>query len=320
MLRPMLHFFVIGALLFGADRVRSGWLSEPELLGTIAVDAPTLDRLSREALAQTGRLPDARQLAALAARWADEEILYREALRIGLDQIDPVVRTRLVRNMRFLGDPGDDRSDDELYAEALELEMDRSDIVVRRRLVQQLRFVLEATAPLVSPSDEELRAYVASRPERYRIPLRVALAHAYLSRDRRGERLEADATALLERAREQAIAPETANELGDPFLHPSQLGLQSEAQLAKQLGTGFAREVMTLEAGSWQGPVESAYGEHLVWIYDRQEPREPELEAVRRSALSSMQADRNAAALDAELAALRERYIIDSSALEEAGS
>ncbi|MEE2665764.1 MAG: peptidyl-prolyl cis-trans isomerase [Myxococcota bacterium] len=314
MLRPLLHFLVIGALLFAANRVRTDFVRDEGPLGTIELDGATLERLAGEAVAQTGRTPGERELAARAALWADEEILYREARRIGIDRVDPVVRSRLVRNMRFLAEPDDPRSDDELYAAALELAMDRSDIVVRRRLVQQMRFLLEATAPRAAPSDDQLRAYVASRPERYRIPERVRLSHIYLSRDRRGRSLVDDAQALLERVRREGTSPKAGRELGDPFLHPSELGLQSEAQLARQLGATFARGAIALEPGSWQGPVESAYGMHLVWPHERQPAREPELDTVRRSALSSLQADRNAEVLEARLATLRERYAVDLSA------
>jgi len=316
----MLHFLVIGALLFAAERVRTDYRATDEPLGAVVLDAATLDRLMREAVAQTGRAPGERQLEAQARLWADEEILYREARRIGLDGVDPVVRSRLVRNMRFLAEPTDPRSDDELYSDALELEMDRTDIVVRRRLVQQMRFLLEGTAPRVAPSEDELRAYVASRPERYRIPLRVRLAHIYLSRDRRGASLWADAQALLERIRREGLGPNTARGQGDPFLHPSEFGLQSEAQLARQLGADFAREAVALELERWEGPVESAYGAHLVWLYDRQPAREPELETVRRSALSSLQAERNSEALEAELVALRRRYAIDLTIARESRS
>jgi len=311
LLRPIIHFFLIGALLFVADRVHTQWQLAEQPLGEIALDLETRDRLVREAVAQTGRPPTPGQLRARAAFWADEEILFREARRIGLDQVDPVVRTRLVRNMRFLVGEDDERSDDELYAEALELGMDATDIVVRRRLVQQMRFLLEATAARVDPTDEELTAYVASRPERYRIPERVRLSHVYLSRDRRGAALDDDARTLLGLLREESTPPAAARERGDPFLHPSTFGLQSERQIARQLGADFAGAVMDLETGSWQGPIPSAYGSHLVWIHEREADHEPALDTVRRSALSSLQAERNEEALEAELDALRGRYVID---------
>ena len=311
MLRPILHFFVIGALLFAAERIHTQRQLTEQPLGEIVLDLETRERLVREAVAQTGRSPTPGQLRARAAFWADEEILFREARRIGLDQVDPVVRTRLVRNMRFLVGEDDERSDEELYAEALELGMDATDIVVRRRLVQQMRFLLEATAARVDPTDEELAAYVASRPERYRIPERVRLSHIYLSRDRRGAALDADAEALLQKLRDDSTPPSAAREWGDPFLHPSTFGLQSERQLARQLGAEFAQSVMGLETEGWQGPVPSAYGSHLVWVHEREADHEPVLDTVRRSALSSLQAERNADALEAELDALRGRYVID---------
>lgn len=311
MLRPIIHFFLIGTLLFGAERLWTAREVPNQPLGEIRLDAETRERLIRESVSQTGRAPSEDELAARAVFWADEEILFREARRIGLDQVDPVVRSRLIRNMRFLGGADDARDDEELYAEALELGMDESDIVVRRRLVQQMRFLLEGTAMRVDPTDEELAAYVASRPERYRIPERVRLSHIYLSRDRRRDALHADAERLLAQLRADAVPASRARALGDPFLHPSDFGLQSQRQLARQLGAEFAADVMNLEPGRWEGPIPSAYGNHLVWIHERETDHEPELETVRRSAVSSLQAERNEAAFQRELDALRERYVID---------
>ncbi len=84
MLRPLLHFLVIGTLLFAADRVRTELTPRDGALGTVTLDAATLERLTRESVVLTGRAPSERQLDARAAQWADEEVLFREARRIGL--------------------------------------------------------------------------------------------------------------------------------------------------------------------------------------------------------------------------------------------
>ena len=315
MWRPMLQFLLIGAVLFGVDQVRESAAAARAPRGRIVLDEATLDRLGRDALSQTGRLPDAGGLRRLAEQWVDDEVLYREALRIGLDRGDPVVRNRLVRNMRFLVGADDPRSDAELFAEALEVGMDRSDIVVRRRLVQQMRFLLEARAGHVEPDDEALRDFIAAHPERYRIPERVRLTHVYLSRDRRGAALADDARALLEQLRRRGIPPEEAAKLGDPFLHPAQLGLQSKGQLARQLGAQFARAAMAVAAGQWQGPIASAYGMHLVWLHEREAAHDPDLDTVRRAVASAMQSEREARVLARELASLRKHYVVDRSAL-----
>ena len=77
---------------------------------------------------------------------------------------------------------------------------------------------------------------------------------------------------------------------------------------------------MLLEPGRWDGPVESAYGMHVVWVYERQAARDPELESVRRSALSAMQAEANAVALETRLSELRQRYVVDRSSLAKSAS
>ena len=64
---------------------------------------------------------------------------------------------------------------------------------------------------------------------------------------------------------------------------------------------------MDLETEGWRGPVRSAYGSPLVWLHERAADHEPVLDTVRRSAMSSLQAERNAEALEAELDALRGR-------------
>ena len=315
----MIHFLLIGAVLFAVELYRND-ANALSTIDSIAIDDAVLERLSREAVAQTGRPVSGPDLLGRTRMWIDEEILHREAIRIGLDRADPVVHARLIRNMRFLADAGDPRTDAEMYEEALELGMDRSDIVVRRRLVQQMRFLLEGTALRLAPTDEELRSFVSSRPQRYRIPVRVRLSHVYLSRDRRGDALAADATALRDRLIGEKVEAADARSQGDPFLHPAHLGLQTEAQLAKQLGSEFARGAMSLEPGRWEGPLGSAYGMHVVWVHERQQAREPELESVRRSAASSMQAEANAAALEARLVDLRARYVVDPSSLLTEGS
>jgi hypothetical protein len=320
LLRPIVHFLLIGAVLFGFDSLRVQAAGQGSPLGRVVVEPATLDQLRRDAVAQTGNTPSEAALRARVAQWVDQEILYLEALRLGLDRVDPVVRSRLVRNMRFVGGGEETRDDEELYREALELGMDRSDLVVRRRLVQQMRFLLEAAAERLEPSDDVLRAFVASRPQRYRIPDRVRLSHVYLSRDRRALALEADASKLLAKLQAEAVDPQNAASLGDPFLHPAHFGLQSAAQIARQLGAGFGARVLELEPGGWRGPIESAYGLHLVWVHVREPSREPELETVRRSAESAMQAERNAEAMERGLAELRQRYVVDGAAQDGASS
>ena len=96
---PLLHFLLIGALLFAGKQ----WLPPPPSaeLQTIRVSATDLRRLQGEWMRETARAPTESELQSSVQRHIDEELLLREALHLGLDTTDPVARERLVMNMRF---------------------------------------------------------------------------------------------------------------------------------------------------------------------------------------------------------------------------
>src|SRR5262249_4884420 len=73
-----------------------------------------------------------------------------------------------------------------LYREALELGLDRGDIIVRRRLVQKMEFLTEGLDPVPEPTDTELQAYLDAHAEHYLQPDRVTLTHVFASNDRHG--------------------------------------------------------------------------------------------------------------------------------------
>jgi hypothetical protein len=273
---PLLHFFLIGGALFAADR---------------AIDSETA--------------VDAGRSKAVFAGLVDEEaLLVGEARERGYHHSDPLVRRRLVRNMRFVhGDS--DRSDDALFEEALTLGMDRSDPVVRRRLAQRISLGIEAAARRDTPDDGELEAYLARHADRFTVPATIELSHVYLSRDRRGDALDVDAREVLDQLIAEQIVPEHAVALGDPIMLPAHQPPRSATELAGSFGATFARDVASAAPGAWFGPVSSSYGLHLVWVHARRPARIPDLDAVRSAVLESLLADRAEAALRAALRALR---------------
>lgn len=84
-----------------------------------------------------------------------------------------------------------------LYREALAMGLDRDDTIVRRRMRQKIEFLSEDVANLREPSDEELRTFLESQPERFRSEARFTFRQVYLNAKKRGESAEADAIALL---------------------------------------------------------------------------------------------------------------------------
>jgi hypothetical protein len=101
---PLFWFFIVGGLLFVAD----SYLSEQP--DQIIVTAAQKDRLNRLWETQTGKPASAEELESLVENWIKEEVFYREALRLGLDKSDSIVRRRLVQKLGFLVEEVEDRS------------------------------------------------------------------------------------------------------------------------------------------------------------------------------------------------------------------
>ncbi|MCF3934819.1 peptidyl-prolyl cis-trans isomerase [Acuticoccus sp. M5D2P5] len=102
---PLLHFFALGAILFAGFAVVSG---EPAASPPDRIDlsADQARRLAAEFTAIWNRPPSEAELDRLIADWAREEAFVREALALGLDKDDAVIRQRLALKMQFLAESG----------------------------------------------------------------------------------------------------------------------------------------------------------------------------------------------------------------------
>jgi hypothetical protein len=206
--------------------------------------------------------------------------------------------------MRFL-DPQSAESDEALYARAVELGMERSDTVVRRRLIDRIQAVVRARVRSEPVDEAALRAFFEANAERWREPALLDLTHVYLSRDRRGPRADAEAAALARRLAAEGTSPEAAVRLGDPFLGGHVLRGATPTRIAARLGPGFADAVADAAPGRWHGPIESAFGPHLVWIEKRVDSRIPPFDEVRTRVLDDWLDERTREALRAEAARMR---------------
>jgi hypothetical protein len=303
---PLVHFVVFGVLLFAAR----GWWGGGTAREEIVVTAADVARLREAWTREHETRPDERALVRAAI---DDEVLFREALALGIDREDGAVRERLVRLGGFVGE--DTAGEEALEEEARRLGLDRSDLVIRRHLVQMMRLATERVGVDALPSEDELADYLARHAERFAVPARVALTHVYLSAGRRGRALEAQAAALHAHLRTEAVAPADAASLGDPFIRGADIAGASDIDLDQTFGTGFAAAVREAPERAWVGPVRSSYGLHLVWVRERVPRRVPALAAVRSQVALRLLHERGAARARERLAALRARYDVRVEAL-----
>lgn len=182
---PLLHFVLGGVLLFAAVRAaRSLPGADAAAASPVVITAADVATMRDAYRRETGLQPTADDEAALVERALDEELLFRAALARGLDR-DRSVRTWLVEQMRILRD--DQTSDDEtLYAQAVALGMDRKDLVVRRILVQKMR-LLAARSGEDQVDEQSLRDFYARHHDDYRAPDRISLWHLYVGAARAAE-------------------------------------------------------------------------------------------------------------------------------------
>jgi PPIC-type PPIASE domain len=188
------------------------------------------------------------------------------------------------------------------YREALALGLDRDDIVIRRQLRLKMQFISEDFAPRAEPTENELRAFLAEHDDKFREPGRISFAQVYLSPDRRGDDIWADAERLLVALSTGSSDPA---ESGDPFLLEQDYRDLAVPDIDRLFGRGFAARVAELPVGRWAGRVESGYGLHLVLVRDRTPARLPDLAEVRDAVANEWRAVRQEEANRAFYRALR---------------
>jgi hypothetical protein len=279
---------------------------------TIVISAARLREMRAAFARDTGTSPTTDDERALLRREIDTELLYREALALGLDRDDRSIRWQLVEKMSFIEGVEAPPDEEALYRAARALGFDRDDPVIRRMLVEKMRLLVQARVARRPIDDATLRAHVAAHPERFRRPARISFRHAFLSRARRGVQMEADARALLAEigtAGGAAAVDALLAVRGDSFPLGSVLRAKSPVQISSTFGDAFATALAAQPAGRW-AIVPSALGVHVVHVDAILPSAVPDLEAVRTQVMAEVIAERTRDELDRLLATLRQRYTI----------
>jgi hypothetical protein len=94
---PLLHFLVLGMLVFAADQ---SFRPASDERRAIKIDSAVEDTLIGIFKDNRGREPTDEELARLFRQWLQNEVYYREALALGLDRGDEMFRSRLIMKMR----------------------------------------------------------------------------------------------------------------------------------------------------------------------------------------------------------------------------
>jgi parvulin-like peptidyl-prolyl cis-trans isomerase-like protein len=306
---PILHFVILGGLLF-AVRQGWQTLDGAGASGRapIVISAEQVRRLQADFVRQMGVPPTGEQLRALIQQVVDDELLYREARQLRLDFQDRSIRMRLVQKMRAVSAaPAQD--EEALYREAVRLGLD-DDLVVKRVLRQKMRLLLQQDPQPAALQEQDIRDYLVRHRERFVRPEAVTFSHVFLSARVQGDHLDEAAQAALSQLLSQSTPPEAIAALSDPFPLGLQLRFQSRGVIARYFGADFADQVFNAPLGEWAGPITSPFGLHLVRVDEKTPEQMPPLDVVWQQIAGEIQQERATERFVKELRRLRSLYDI----------
>ncbi len=171
-----------------------------------------------------------------------------------------------------------------LHREALALGMDKNDYIIKRRMIQSIEFITDGfVTAAVEVSDEDVDAYFEANREDYYIDSFVTFTHVFFDRERHGgdEALKRASTKLAE-LNAQQVPFSNAPRHGDRFPFFVNYVERGPEFVASHFGAPMAQGVFAIEPSdtTWHGPFESEYGAHLVMLTRKVAGRYPELTEV----------------------------------------
>jgi hypothetical protein len=266
---PLVHFLLIGAVLFGLYNVTQSGRPATASSKEIRLSQDEIAQLTLLYQSQWRRPPTPQELQRMVENKVQQEILYREALAMGLDK------------------------DDE---------------IVKRRMAQKMQFLAEDVAAAREPTAAELKSWFEKNGARFAQPPRLSLRHLYFSPDRRGARARDDAQEALAKLAGQPVDAKIASSLADPFMFQEYYRDRAPEFLGKEMGPQFALAVAKLAPGSWQGPIESGFGWHLVFVDTVIPGRVPAFEEVESDVRTAWLGEQKALAWEKAYKDMRANY------------
>ncbi len=265
---PLLHFLVIGASFY----LIHGLYGKAEMTEDdrrIVISAGEVEWLRDSWKKRWSRPPTVEELDGIVRAYLRELVLSREAVAMGLD---------------------------------------KDDTVIRRRLAQKLEFLSQDLVELTSPSDDELAAYMNENVARYEAPAVATMTQIFYDPDKRDDQVLEEAERQKNILNALEFDPDHMNGLGDSFFLQKYYPERSQSEIARLFGGGFAESVSDLPVATWSGPILSGYGVHLVYIHDRQAAVPPVLDEVRNKVLQDWKDERRKELSDSYITNLLAQY------------
>ncbi len=278
---PLLHFLLLGAALFVAYGYFEPRVGVADASKQIRLTPDELLQLAAYFQSQWRRPPTLEEFNRLVDDKVREEVLYREGIAMGLD---------------------------------------KDDTIVKRRMAQKMQFLAEDVGTQREPGRAELEAWFAGNADTFALPGRINFRQIYFSPDRRGDRAHGDAEKTLAKLAGQRVDSKIAASVGDPFMLQDYYGDRSPDQIGKEFGPLFAQAVFRARPGAWQGPIESGFGWHLVFVDSFVPGRVPAFAEVEPDVKATWLVEQKSIAWDKAYREMRAKYTVLLPAFPENAS
>ena len=259
---PLLHFLFLGFLLFLFYDYRQGQYTQAPNI--IQVSSQQISQISSRFTLTKLRPPIQSELDALIEEYVRDEVFYREAIAMGLDQGDPQVRSRMRRKLEFF-------LEDLLVAE---------------------------------PDEEELEAFYAQHADTFKYDTQFSFQQFFINPKNHADASK-QALALL-----QGINERGAFDGFDHTLLPFEFTLMSSREIDNYLGGGVASQLEQFAVNSWQGPIMSSFGLHIVKVTESQPGELPSFASIREKVLRDYEAYHRVEQKEQAYEVMRKRYKI----------
>ena len=238
---PLVLLVLIGGAIYGGYRYLEA-REESQEEARIHLNAEQIEGMAAQWTKRWNRPPTREEMNGLIEKYVRDELLYRQGMAMGLHENDPVIR---------------------------------------QRTAQKLEMLIGELAAARQPTDAELKQYFQENEADYREQSQFTFTQVFFNPDTRKDATLEDAKAALadlEAAGEPD--PETL-EAGDRLMLQNHFSSASEAEVRRQMGSGFAAAILELEPGRWHGPVQSGFGVHLVYLHELKEGAVPPWDTLK---------------------------------------
>jgi peptidyl-prolyl cis-trans isomerase C len=281
---PLVHFLAAGGLLFAVYKLAPHVNATAPSDRTIVVDDSALrnflqyrskafetEYFTSELNAMT---PEQRK--ELADQYVEEEMMYREAKALGLEQ---------------------------------------GDYVIRQRLVQKMRFLMEDLVDTESaPTDAVLTDYLERNKARYLVQSSTTFTHVFVDASVHGDAAARASAARMKTQLNARHAHFTdAPQYGDRFPFLQNYVERTSDYVASQFGEEFVGALAKVPVSdtTWAGPLKSTHGYHLVLVTGRAASRLPTLAEIRQQVQEDWALDRSERARSQAMKQLSSQYRVD---------